>query len=506
MGPCQFVKKSARDRKGDSCTHFRHIKWTHVIIKLRPFQRDFIKAVQSDRYSICALSVARGNGKSFLSAELLLPYLQPDSTVFNPNKELGLVAGSIKQARIVYRFLREQLGEEDYKYQDAANRLGISHKDSNVRLEVYSSDPKRAMGIVNVSLIVADEPGSWEVNGGSLMFEALSTALGKPGSPLKLVFVGTLAPAHSGWWRDLCERGTVPGTYVKLLQGDPEKWEKWAEIRKCNPLTNLPGEDGARFRAQLIKERDEAQQDSRKKGSFLSYRLNFPSGDESTVLLTLQDWDLIKARPVPPKIGRPLVGLDMGGGRSWSAATAIWPNGRCEAFAVCPGIPSLAEQEKRDLEPPGTYQKLVLTGHLIVADQLRVPNPSSLVEGIYSRWGTPEAVICDRFRLAELQDCRLPCPLSPRQSRWSEASADIRALRKMAKDGPLSIEEESRAIVLHSLTNSVIKNDDQGSCRLVKADGTNNKSRDDVSAALILAAGAMERAPKTPALRLRVVG
>ena len=82
------------------------------MIQLRPFQRDFIKAVQSDRYSICALSVPRGNGKSFLSAQLLFPYLQPDSPVFNPNKELGLVAGSIKQNRIVFRFLRESLGED----------------------------------------------------------------------------------------------------------------------------------------------------------------------------------------------------------------------------------------------------------------------------------------------------------------------------------------------------------------------------------------------------------
>ena len=172
--------------------------------------------------------------------------------------------------------------------------------------------------------------------------------------------------------------------------GGPEKWELWGEIRKCNPLTNLPGEDGARFRKQLLKERNEAQQDSRNKASFLSYRLNFPSGDESTVLLTLADWDLIKGRPVPPKVGRPLVGLDMGGGRSWSAAVALWPNGRCEAFALCPGIPSIVEQEKRDLEP---------------ARHLRQAR----------RWGTPEAVLCDRFRLAELQDCRLPCGTCQRQ-------------------------------------------------------------------------------------------
>ena len=92
-------------------------------------------------------------------------------------------------------------------------------------------------------------------------------------------------------------------------------------------------------------------------------------------LLTLQDWDLIKARPVPPKVGRPLVGLDMGGGRSWSAAVALWPNGRCEAFALCPGIPSIEEQEKRDLEPPGTYQKTRFKGPLDSSSGVTCPQP-----------------------------------------------------------------------------------------------------------------------------------
>ena len=55
------------------------------------------------------------------------------------------------------------------------------------------------MGIVNCPLLVADEPGSWEVNGGTLMYDAITTALGKPGlSPMRTVFIGTLAPSMSG--------------------------------------------------------------------------------------------------------------------------------------------------------------------------------------------------------------------------------------------------------------------------------------------------------------------
>ena len=55
---------------------------------------------------------------------------------------------------------------------------------------------------------MADEPGSWEVNGGTLMFDAIITALGKPESPMKVVFIGTLAPSMSGWWHDLITDGT----------------------------------------------------------------------------------------------------------------------------------------------------------------------------------------------------------------------------------------------------------------------------------------------------------
>ena len=83
-------------------------------------------------------------------------------------------------------------------------------------------------------------------------------------------------------------------------------------------------------------------------------------------------------------------------------------------------------------------------------------------------------------------------PVTPRVSRWSEAAFDIRSLRKMAKDGPLAVDPPSRPLVAASLAVAQVKNDDQGNTRLVKR-GTNNTSRDDVSAALTLIAGAWAR-------------
>ena len=54
--------------------------------------------------------------------------------------------------------------------------------------------------------------------------------------------------------------------------------------------------------------------------------------------------------------------------------------------------------------PKGTYQRLVDEGLLLVADGLRVPQPRQLWQAILAEWGKPYKIVCDRFRLADLQD------------------------------------------------------------------------------------------------------
>ena len=289
-----------------------------------------------------------GNGKSWLAAHLLQRALTPGDELHVAGSEYLLCAASIEQARLVYRFIRAELEPGGgYSFIDSTTRISITHRASNTRLRVLSSNGKTAMGIVNCPLLVADEPGSWEVNGGTLMYDAITTALGKPGSPMRTVFIGTLAPAMSGWWHDLISDGSTSTTYIQALQGKVEAWDSWPEIRRCNPLTAI----SKPFRKRLLVERDAARVDSRLKARFLSYRLNRPSGDESEVLLTVADWETVTAREVPERVGRPIVGVDLGGGRAWSAAVAVYSNGRVEARAVAPGLPDLDEQERRDRVP-----------------------------------------------------------------------------------------------------------------------------------------------------------
>ena len=334
--------------------------------------------------------------------------------------------------------------------------------------------------------------------GGELMHDEIQTAQGKPGSSLRVVYIGTLAPSRAGWWHDLIRAGSTGSTHVSALQGNPDKWDQWPEIRRVNPLTAI----SAAFRRKLIEERDAARRDSRLRARFLSYRLNVPTGDESQMLVTVSDWQRVEARPVPERVGRPIVGVDLVGGRAWSAAVAVWRNGRIEAVAVAPGVPEIDAQERRDRVPRGTYGALVDSGALAVAAGKRVPPMSALVERVLP-W-RPELAVCDRFRLGELQDATAGrVRVVPRVARWSSAAEDIRALRRLALDGPLAVVPEFRALLRASLSAATVKTDDQGSVRLVKR-GTNNTARDDVAAALVLAAGAVSRVPARVRARLHV--
>lgn len=457
---------------------------------LRPFQREFVRRALAPRIDTAALSIPRGNGKSWLAAHLLTRALTPGDPLHVPGSEVLLCAASIEQARLCFRFVRADLEPTGfYGFLDSSTRIGIRDKRDNTRLRVLSSNGKTSMGIVGCPLLVADEPGSWEVGGGTLMADAILTSQGKPNSPMRVIFIGTLAPATGGWWHDLVAAGSGGSTYVKTLKADPSKWDEWKEIRRVNPLSTIDAD----FRRKLRSELDAAHADTRLKARFLSYRLNLPTADESVMLLNVDDWQRVIDREVAPRgEGAPVVGIDCGGSRAWSAAVALYSTGRVEALAVAPGIPGLEAQERRDRVPAGVYRALHHFGALRVAEGLHVPPVAMLTDAVRERWGEPLFMVSDRFREGELRDAAPDIQLDSRVTRWSEAAYDIRALRRMAMDGPMSCDTESQQLLTASLAVAMVKNDDAGNVRMVKKSSA-NLARDDVASALVLAAGAVER-------------
>ena len=375
---------------------------------------------------------------------------------------------------------------------DSTQRIGCTHLATNTRLRVISSNAKSAMGILGVGLVVLDEPGAFDIVGGEMMADALFSGQGKPNSPLKLLIIGTLAPNQvqaGSWYYDLVAAGTKGSVYVRKLQGDPDTWDTWATIRKANPLTAI----SPQFRHKLLEERDAALGDTRLSARFKSYRLNLPTADESSVLLEVDDYKLLIGRDVPERDGSPIVGVDLGSNRAFSAAVATWANGRTEALAVCPGIPSVAEQERRDKVPRGTYQRLVDDGSL----------DSGGRSARTARW--PSVEHHDRILgmagaggLRQVQVTRTPGRCRGRTNRDPQGivvrSIGGRACRKLVKDGPLSLAESARALLVTSLAHSKVQADTSGNIRMVKK-GHKNESRDDVAFALTLTCGAFVRYP-----------
>ena len=262
-----------RTPHGDPCSDKRNKPlWAGVgassaneMLALRPFQRRFMRALDGGKFNLLALSGPRALGKSSLAAHILERCLTPGDSLFKAGAEYLLGAASLPQARLCFRFVREALEPTgEYRWMDSAQRVGVTHVSTNTTLRVFSSDAKGSFGIVGTPVLVLDEPGALENVGGELLADSILTAMGKPGSRLRVVMIGTLAPmaTRAGhWWWDIIAAGTTGRRYVQNFQGDLDKWDKWGTIRRANPLTQISAE----LREQLLEERDAARNDTRLK-------------------------------------------------------------------------------------------------------------------------------------------------------------------------------------------------------------------------------------------------
>ena len=472
-------------------------------VPVLPFHRRWVRSVLEPDIEIGVLSCPRGSAKTWIAAQLAGLALRPGSPLFRSGLEVIAVSASLDQSRVLFRMVRESLGDvdDDYRWLDASNRLGCTHPDTNTKLRVISSSGKRAMGLEGFSLILADEPGSWENRAGALMWDALRQSLGKREGQ-RLLLIGTRAPADPGtWWPDIIDGGSGPGMHVTELSApDEEPWDSWHTIRKVNPLVIA----NPNIRRTILRERDRARKNPTMRPSFEAYRLNRSVQVGDDVLVTVEDWKRVEAREVPPREGRPIVGVDLGAERSWSAAWAMWTNGRSECYALCPGIPSLEARERQDAMPRGLYRRLAADGVLLVDEGVRVSRPQVLMDFLVAQDIYPTAIFCDRFILGDLKDAvdgRWPIVI--RRTRWSDSTEDIAAFRQLVGDGPLSVAPTCSRLAKLALSQTKVRSE-SGSARLEKR--KHGRSRDDVAVAGVLAAGAMvrhRRRPQGPSWRSR---
>ena len=182
------------------------------------------------------------------------------------------------------------------------------------------------------------------------MYDALETSGGK--NETTLILIGTRAPGPvDGWWRYLVDNGDGEETTYRQVHDAPVDDEgqvieplKWATVKRAHPLMDW----NPYLRPKIESERRKAKRSEEAMIRYVTYRLNRPRQSPQSVLLTVEAWTKVERRPVPEQEGAPIVGIDFGQSRSWSAAVAVWPNGRMEARARLAGIPDIGDRERED--------------------------------------------------------------------------------------------------------------------------------------------------------------
>ena len=156
------------------------------------------------------------------------------------------------------------------------------------------------------------------------------------------------------------------------------------------------------------------------------------------VLLDADVWREIETEGLDQG-GQYVLGLDLGQNAAMSAAAAYWTDtGGLEAFAVFPETPSLHDRGMAD-GVDRLYLECAERGELLQAG-LKVSDLGALLEETLRRWGPPSAIVCDRWREAELRQelvkVEYPsCQLVVRGMGFLDGGQDVREFRAACLDG-----------------------------------------------------------------------
>ena len=460
-----------------------------------PWERRFVRGAFRPDVSEAALSVARGNGKTTLTAGIGAAAV--DGPLAVPRGDAVVVASSFEQARICFEhvlaFLSERHDLQDrgrWRVWDTAQQASITNRETGARLRCLGSDPKRAHGLAPV-LVIADEPAQWPGNTADAMVAALRTAAGKQTHCLFLA-LGTRPDSETHWFSKMLDGGAdYAQLHAAKRAAPPFQIRTW---RRANPsLPYMPD-----LEAAIRAEAGRAKRDAALLPAFESLRLNQGVSDVyRAVLLSAELWRGIEGQA--GQAGRSFWGVDLGTSAAQSAVSAYWPEtGRLECLAAFPTLPGLADRGRSD-GVGDLYVECARRGELIQTGGAAV-NISELLSEAAARFGKPYAMAADRWREAELRDalsaCGLPARLELRGMGFKDGAEDVRQFRRACLESRVT--PLPGLLLASAMAEARTVSDVAGNAKLAKGaqGGRRLRARDDAAAAAILAVSMAARQPK----------
>lgn len=391
-----------------------------------PYMAEFIQAGLEPQTFEAAQSIARKNAKTGVTANICLAGVAKDGPL-NRRQWRGVVtsltgplAGELKSAMQLTADASGLRGLEFLR----SPTPGLCRGAQGSQINFLAAD-KATGHAIGADLAVIDETGLLGENKRPLVNAILSCISGRDGKLLHISIKG-----DGPFLPELERRRNSPGVYFveyaadrRAALFDQEEWHA------ANPGLAV----GIKSLNYMRQAAERAEQSPRNENYFRAYDLNNPLSPDTSPIVSLTDWLHCQELPRPPRQGRPVVGLDLGGEQAMSAAFAAWETGRVEVWAAFPSMPSI---EKREKEDEGTeYRRWVRDGHLRVYPGALVP-VQEFYDDIAKEIGPARIVGMDRYRKKELDHAPPGWPLDYRGgSASTQMAADIRAFQLLTRGG-----------------------------------------------------------------------
>ena len=476
-------------------------------LQLAGFQRKFVRGALADGVMVACLSIGRGNAKTALSAGLALGSLMGVWDA-QPKREILFAARNRDQAKTAFQFVTgfiEGLPEDEREkfVIRRGSKLEVEYPDNGGGLiRVIPADGKSILGGAP-TLALMDERAAWEREKGDNLENAILSGLGKRDG--RALIISTSAPddanTFSRWLDD-----PPPGTFVQEHRpafGLPA--DDLPSLLEANP----GAVEGIGASPEWLVA--QAKRAIARGGSALSSYRNLNrnervSTEDRSVLVTVDEWLASEVDPddLPPREGPCILGVDLGGSRSMSAAAFYWPQtGRLEALGTFPGNPGLADRGAAD-GVSDRYVQMQERGELTVMGENTVPPGPWLAEVVRKLDGiTPACIVGDRFRHAEFAEAMDKAglgrvPFIWRGFGWKDGSEDIERFRRALFDG--EVKGAPSLLLRSAFSDAIVLLDPANNAKLAKA---RSLGRIDAAAATVLAVAQGQRMLAVPERKAR---
>lgn len=477
-------------------------------LRLAEYQRRFVRGALSDDVMVGVLSIGRGNAKTALAAGLALGSVMGVWDA-QPKREILLAARNRDQAKTAFQFVTGFVqglpeGEQELFSIRHGARLEVEYKANGGGLiRVIPADGKSILGGAP-TLALMDERAAWEKDKGDNLENAILSGLGKRGG--RALIISTSAPDDANTFSRWMDE-PPPGTYVQEHRPAPGLP---ADDLESLLIANPGAAEGIGATADWLVA--QARRAIARGGSALSSFRNLNrnervASDDRSVLVTVDEWLAAEVAPdaLPERLGGCILGVDLGGSRSMSAASFYWPEtGRLEALGAFPAVPSLADRGASD-GVSGRYVEMHDRGELSVMGDATVPPGPWLAEIVRQLDGAEIAcIVGDRFRFAEFSEALRAAGLERvafinRGFGWKDGSEDIERFRRALFDGEVAV---APSLLLRSaFADAITLVDPAGNHKLAKA---RSLGRIDAAAAVVLAVAEGMRRKAAPTRKARV--